>query len=344
MRRIVVLGGSGFFGAAAAALLRAAGAAVTVAARGSGAGLRVDAEAPASLRSALHAGDVVLDAAGPFQSRSTALVEAALERGFDVLDISDSLDYAEALRPLAPRIAAAGIRVLNGCSSFSAISAAATRLSGLAEPVRLTAFLAPAARHAARAGVAASLLASIGRPVRIRAGGRLERRPGWLEARDFLLPEPIGAVRGRLFESADAVTLPEAWPTLADVRCFIDTRIPGLNAALAVAARFPPARWAALATWRLGLPAARLLGRGDGGLGFEVEAVGGRIRRLAFVGSDRAHLTAVAPAVLAARALAEGPVSEVGLVPADRQVDPQALVAFLATLGVEFRRLDGSPP
>ncbi|MBI5365773.1 MAG: hypothetical protein HZA54_01945 [Planctomycetes bacterium] len=338
MRRIVVLGGLGLFGAAAVELLRAAGAAPLVAARRAGADLRADAEDPGSLRAALAPGDVIVDAAGPFQARTTALVETALQLGCDVIDLSDALDYSERLRLLAPRIAAAGLRVLNSCSSFSAVSAAAIQLSGIAAPVRLTAFLAPAVRHAARAGVTASLLASVGRPVRIRANARIESRPGWLEARSFPMPEPIGLVRGRLFETADAVTLPACRPTLADIRCFVDTRIPGANAALAVAARFPPARWAVRATWRLGLPLARLLSPSGGGLGFEIAGPDGRIERLSFVGHDRAHLTAVVPAVLAAYALAAGRFPAVGLIPADRLVDPQELVAGLARVGVELRR------
>ena len=163
MRRIVVLGGLGFFGGAAADLLRSKGAKPVLASRRPQADLRVDAEDPASIRAALRPGDVVLDAAGPYQRRTTALVEAAAEIGFDAVDLNEDLGHAERVLALRPRIDAAGIRVLTACSSVSAISAAAVRKAGIAAPVRVDVFLAPASRFTARPGTGAALLASVGR-------------------------------------------------------------------------------------------------------------------------------------------------------------------------------------
>ena len=124
-RRIVVIGGTGLFGGAAVELLRAEGVAPLVAARraardsGRPPDLRLDAEDPAALRAALLPGDVVLDAAGPFQERSAALVEAALDVGGDVIDLSDSLGHFLKIDALRPRIEAKGIRVLTSCSSVT---------------------------------------------------------------------------------------------------------------------------------------------------------------------------------------------------------------------------------
>ena len=101
-----------------------------IAARRPGVDLVIDAEDPASIRAALRERDVVIDAAGPFQRRSTVLVESCMTLGCDVIDVSDSLDYARRLRALERRIESAGIRVLTSCSSVSAVSAALVRLSG----------------------------------------------------------------------------------------------------------------------------------------------------------------------------------------------------------------------
>ena len=57
-----------------------------------------------SIRSVMRAGDVVIDAAGPFHARSTALIESAIEIGFDVVDINDNLRYAESVVALQSRI------------------------------------------------------------------------------------------------------------------------------------------------------------------------------------------------------------------------------------------------
>src|SRR5260370_30049982 len=103
MRRIVVAGGLGFFGRTAAERLRADGAQPLIAARRPGADLRLDVEDPASLRAALRPGDVVLDIVGPFQDRTTALAEAVLEIGCDLVDIADSRAYVAPLYALRAR-------------------------------------------------------------------------------------------------------------------------------------------------------------------------------------------------------------------------------------------------
>jgi hypothetical protein len=64
----------------------------------------LDVEDRASLRRYLQAGDVVVDAAGPFQRRTTALLEAAMERGAHVVDINESLGYARRVAALGARI------------------------------------------------------------------------------------------------------------------------------------------------------------------------------------------------------------------------------------------------
>jgi len=113
----VVIGGTGLFGGAAVELLRAEGMAPLVAARraapdrGSPPDLRLDADDPAALRAALLPGDIVLDAAGPFQERSAALVETALDVGCDVIDLSDGLGHFLKFDALRPQIEAKGIRV-----------------------------------------------------------------------------------------------------------------------------------------------------------------------------------------------------------------------------------------
>ncbi|MCH8965422.1 MAG: saccharopine dehydrogenase NADP-binding domain-containing protein [Planctomycetes bacterium] len=75
-------------------LLRAEGLAPLMASRSRSADLVLDVENAGSLRENLRAGDVVIDAAGPFQHRNATLSEAALDVGFDVVDIADSLAYA----------------------------------------------------------------------------------------------------------------------------------------------------------------------------------------------------------------------------------------------------------
>ena len=320
-RRIVVLGGTGFFGAAAVELLRGG---CTVASRRTG----VDVRDVASLRAFLREGDVVIDAAGPFHDRGTGLIEAACGVGADVLDLSDSLAYAERVAATEERVARAGIRVLTSCSSVSAIDAAFVRLSGIAKPERVRAFLAPASRRAGRGAVLASFFASLARPVRVRRGGALVPVAAWSESRAFAMPAPVGPVRGGLMETADALWLPRAWPSLRDAEFYVDPRVPLWTV------RFPGAR---AFSW-LG----RVFGRVDGGVGAEIEGGDGAVVRCSLVAGDGAHRIAVAPAVIAARAIAEGRFEPRGLVPPDRQVDPDELMSVCASFGAALRREEGT--
>ncbi|MBI3839284.1 MAG: hypothetical protein HY288_15305 [Planctomycetia bacterium] len=80
MTRVIVLGGHGQFGCSALEQLWILGISSIVAARGGMADIEVDADDPASIRAAFSAGDLVIDAAGPFHERSLALLEAAVGR------------------------------------------------------------------------------------------------------------------------------------------------------------------------------------------------------------------------------------------------------------------------
>jgi len=340
MRRLILAGGLGFFGRTAAERLRAEGLQPLTAARRPGADLRLDVENAASLRAVLRPGDVVLDTVGPYQDRTTALAEAALEIGCDLVDIADSRAYVEKLYALRERFAASNARLLTACSSVSGVSAALIRHSGLADPVRLTGFLVPAAQYAANPGSGASLLRSVGQPVQVLRGGALVQVTGWRDRHDFTLPLPLGRMHGHLFETADPLTLPTAWPSLREVAFYVDSWVPGLNIMLDLGARLPPVHAFMQRAMPLGLALSRRLGSATGCLAFEIESAGGQVARYALISTHHGHYTPIAPAVLAARALAEGRFQSRGLVPPDLYVDPEELLAYLGTLGVNTLPLD----
>ena len=337
MRRIVVIGGRGFFGAAAADLLRRDGLPPLVASRRPGApGVDVvaDAEDPASLRAALRSHDVVIDAAGPFQQRSTTLVETCLTIGCDVVDLADSFDYVKKVQALAPALASAGVRVLTACSSVSAVSAALVRLSGVQAPVRVSTFLAPATRNTSTAATSQSLLSMLDRPIRIVRNGSLVERRAFSETRAFDFPPPVARASALLAESADALTLPRIWPSLHDVDFWVDTRKAVLNALLATASHSGSFRSAVRAAHGVGRRMTKRFGSTSGGYGIEVEDVTGTRRSSGFLHSSHSYIVAVAPAVLAARHIAAGAFASAGLIAADRQIDPWELVGYLRELGI----------
>ncbi|MCE9580885.1 MAG: saccharopine dehydrogenase NADP-binding domain-containing protein [Planctomycetes bacterium] len=322
MRRIVVLGAGGYFGAAVATLLRRRDLAfVPAGRRKSAAAMHVDAEDARSLREALREGDVVIDAAGPFQKRSAALFEAAIEKRFDVVDLSDCLAYARTAFAMAPRFERSGIRVVTACSSVSAVSAALVRATGVRDPAVARVFLAAASRRSARYGTSASAFDSVGRSIDVWRNGEIGPARGWGEPRAFDFPAPFGRVTARLVESPDAIFLPRAFPSLRAAEFRAATRIRGLDVLLSVAARIPPL----LALARLGLSPGtvalmRFLGRDGGAVGVEVEGADGVPRTAALCGAVGAHFIAAMPAALAAVEIAAGRVAKRGL------LDPGGIV------------------
>lgn len=333
-RRIVVLGAGGFFGSVATERLVAEGLTPVRSSRRPGIfELQIDANDPGSVRSKLHSGDIALDVAGPFQNRNTALVEAATEVGFDVVDLSDSFAYAERILAIRDRIDRSRVRVLTSCSAVSAVSAALVRLTGIREPARVSVFLAPASRATANPGTIRSFLGSVGRPVSVWRDGRPASRAGWRTSRPFPWPGRRNA-RAFLTEGADALLLPEVWPSVRAVDFWVDTQLPLANAFLRTAARIPggPALVGRLSV--VGPAVARRLGATAGGFGVEVEAPDGGVVRRVLSGIAQSYLIAVAPAVLAVRALAAGRFDREGLVPVDRQADADELVRYLATAGI----------
>lgn len=341
MRRIVVIGGRGFFGAAAAELLRRDGLSPLVASRRPGADLTADAEDVASLRAALQARDVVIDAAGPFQQRSTALVETCLAMGCDIIDLADSFDYVSKVQALAPAIDSAGVRVLTACSSVSAVSAALVRLSGVQAPVRVSTFLAPATRNTSTAATSMSLMSTLERPVRSVRGGSLVECRAFSQARVFEFPPPIGRVSARLAESADALTLPRIWPSLREVDFWVDTRRRALNALIAAASRSGLLRSMLRMAQGAGRRMTKRFGSTSGGFGIELEDANGARRSSGFLHSSHSYIVAVAPAVLAARQIAAGTLGSTGLIPADRHVDPGELVRYLRATGIKDFGIEG---
>src|SRR5687767_14674042 len=95
MKRGIVAGGTGSFGLAVLARLAERGIRGLTASRRSSADVVLDVEQAASIHASLRRGDLIIDTVGPFQDRSTTLLEAAIEIGCDLIDLSDSLAYAQ---------------------------------------------------------------------------------------------------------------------------------------------------------------------------------------------------------------------------------------------------------
>ncbi|HEY6202884.1 MAG TPA: saccharopine dehydrogenase NADP-binding domain-containing protein [Candidatus Limnocylindria bacterium] len=310
MRRVVVIG-AGFFGRVIARRLADVGVMPMVASRTSGE-LRLDVEDGASMRAALRQGDVIVDTAGPFQQRSTALVEAAIGLGCDVVDLSDSLGYARAVLALHERAVANGVRVFTSCSAIATVAASAIRASGRVAPETCDLFLAPASADTGNPATIRAFLASV----------------DWSRSREF----PADRRRGYRVESAAAVVLPRSWPSLRWVDFWVDPNAPFAAKGVALASRLGlTGAFSAVAP-----VSARLLGRRDGSFSIAISEAG-RYSLTRLSAPRGSYLIAAEPAVIAAESLARGIDDPPGVVPADKQVDPDVLFARLRALAVDVR-------
>ncbi len=331
MRRVLVVG-AGFFGRLVASRLGAVGLAPLVMTRRSAsADLRLDAEDEASLRAVLRRGDVVIDTAGPFATRSTRLVRVAMDVGCDVIDLAESLAWCEAILALSSRASEAGIRVFPACSAVAAVAGAAVHASGIAAPERVDLFLAPASAETGSRATLRGFVGSLGQPIRTFRDGRLTTVRGYTEMRRF----PGSRRAGGLVESAGAALLPRSWPSLRGVEFWVDPNAPLARASLMLTARVPPlaALARALAT-RVG---AGPLGRHDGEFAVTVRDVS-RVVSFTFSARRRSYLIAVEPAVIAAEALATGHEPAPGVILPHEQVGPDALFRRLTDLGIAVDR------
>jgi hypothetical protein len=310
LRRVVVFG-AGFFGRVVTRRLGDAGIRAVVASRTRG-DIHVDVEDRRSLARALQAEDVIVDTAGPFQTRTTALVETAIERGCDVVDLSDARGYARAVLALHDRAVARGVRILTSCSAIATVAAAAIRASGRASPDACDLFLAPASAETGNPATVRAFLASV----------------DWLRWRDF----PGGGRRGHWVDSAAAVLLPRSWPSLRRAEFWVDPNAPFAARTLALASRLGLTRVLELAAPL----SARVLGRRDGLFAVALRE-GGREVVTTLSAPSGSYFIAAEPAALAAESLARGASLAPGVVPADLQVDHAMLFARLRDLGVDVR-------
>ena len=309
---MLVLGAHGFFGRHAVTLLRAEGIAAVPIGHD-----QADVEDRASLRALVHVNDVLLDTVGPFQRRTHALLDVALEQQADLVDLSDSASYARSIGERSADIAAKGIAVLTGCSAVSAVVATLVQASDVGDPLRVDAWLAPASRDTANVATARSFLAS----VRSSAMRTCEFAP----------------VRGMAVESALSVQLPAIWPGLRDAEFWVDPHTRGAGPLLGLAARSAVARRALDSLVPLGVRLARLAGTREGIFAVRVEGAAG-IARWVLRAPRESFLLALGPATIAVRRLAAGDREARGLVPADQQVTSDALFAYLDRHGIAVTR------
>jgi hypothetical protein len=300
MKRVIVLGSTGFFGGLILERLRAAGLQPLGASRSS-AEMRIDANNPADIRANIKARDLVIDAAGPFQTRTPALIDSATRVGFDIIDLSDSPEYTQMIYDRAAPIGAAGIRVLPACSTLSTLTAIVVQSAPIEKPGRVTVYLRPESRLTANRGAVESFLRAI-----------------------------ESAERGGLrVKSVDAVTLPRVFPSLKRIDFIVDAGFAG-NLVL----QFDWVRQKIAKHVDRAIKMGRRFGNTRGRVRFEVASLL-HTRSQTFAGRN-SYMLAVLPPVLAATAIVNARFPHRGIVPHTKHVTRDELFEAIRAEGIEI--------
>jgi NAD(P)-dependent dehydrogenase (short-subunit alcohol dehydrogenase family) len=231
-RRVLVIGGYGVFGSMIASrLARDGGIDVVVAGRsrqkarvhcGRHGGRPLQLDTSGDLLAVFQSArpDIVIDASGPFQSRAAEpyrVARAAIAARAHYIDLADDASFVRGIEALDDDARAAGVMVLSGCSTVPAVSAAAVDhlRNGIAKIESIETCLLPGNRAPRGVSVIKSILAQVGRPLRVREAGRWRERIAWRATERHRLTvegmPPMGLRRASLIGAPDLILFPQRY-------------------------------------------------------------------------------------------------------------------------------------
>ncbi len=222
---VLIIGGYGEFGGRLAQLLQRDGMSVVIAGRdfnkaqqfcsaNGGTPLKLDITTDLSLIDTLEV-DVVVDAAGPFQSYGNDkqryyLARRALECGAHYLDLSDDGNFSSGIACLNTLAKQKQRFALSGASSTPALSGAVVMAlqKNLCSIEKIETSILPGSRAPQGQSVMSAILDQVGNPVPFWRDGAWEQHIGWSTP----VPKRINNTLCRnanLINAADAVLFPE---------------------------------------------------------------------------------------------------------------------------------------
>ncbi|WP_178130691.1 SDR family oxidoreductase [Reyranella sp. CPCC 100927] len=238
--RVVVIGGTGAFGARVCRLLaHDPGIAVVIAARSKqpavalaaelcrqhdrhdivAATLDVEATDWADNLARLGA-DAVIHTAGPFQESDYRVAEACIRLGIHYVDLADARAFVCGVGVLDAAARQAGVLVASGASSVPALSDAAIDhlTEGLSRVDTIDIAITPGNRAPRGRATIAAILSYVGHPVRLWRGGTWTDGIGWQDLHRRVLALPDGAGLGKRWFSLCDVPDLALLPARYDVR------------------------------------------------------------------------------------------------------------------------------
>lgn len=321
--RVVVFGGTGFFGRCIVKdLLDHTNARITVASRNPNnfhfgpleGRVQVwisDYRDSESVADIIQGANVVINAVGPFQGMGLNLLKACIRNRTHYIDVADDRDFVQRAYALNHEIAEAGIMAFIGCSVVPGMSAILTQrcakeLAGL-DGVRIS--ITPGTRFTRGPGSFECLLATVGEQFSVPRDGAKETIIGWTQPERVEFPWPIWfRTVYSVVDVADYFTQVELFGARS-VEFKIGSEFDWLNWALTLVRALK--RWLGMRTLRVFVPLFRsvlvlasYLGTSQGALMVEVfkrqEGSTHRVKFAVYRATDGHIIPALLPTVAAA--------------------------------------------
>ncbi|MBS0482773.1 MAG: SDR family NAD(P)-dependent oxidoreductase [Proteobacteria bacterium] len=192
-KRVLVIGGYGGFGARLARRLAEDGWFVLVGGRNAdkaramaatlprGEGLAIDRTAIGAMALTGLKLDLVIDAAGPFQTSGMGVITACIVARIPYLDLADAREFVGRVNAFDADAKAAGIAVISGASSVPALSGAVLRdlMAGLDTASSVDLAISASDRATAGTSVSSAILSYAGQPIRLWNGQGWRLATGW---------------------------------------------------------------------------------------------------------------------------------------------------------------------
>lgn len=133
---------------------------------------------------------LVIHAAGPFQSQDYRVAEACLACGSDYVDLADGRDFVCGIAALHDRASAAGRLLVSGASTVPALSSAVVDalLPRFSTLQRIEHAISPGNRAPRGDATVAAILGYCGRPLQVWRNGRWQTGYGWMSSRRQVFP------------------------------------------------------------------------------------------------------------------------------------------------------------
>ncbi len=352
--KVIIFGGYGVFGSRIAAdLLEKTDCQVILAGRNSDRAkklckrlgsralpLACDLQDAEAVSNAVRGSQIVILAAGPFQSLPLTALEAALTHKAHYIDLTDSRAYRRKVIAYSKEIQAAGITALSGLSTLSGISAVMVRqaVEALSGAERAHVSLSPGNRNPRGAGTIYSILTYVGRPIKVWQNGDWGTIPGWTGREKVSYPVPVGRRFVYWVDAPDHDLLPgELGLQSVIVKAGLELDI--INRGLGIVSwlrqrgpRLPLEQFTKLLIL-MSLSLAPF-GTPSGAMNVAVQG-GGQEWKASIVAESEGPMVAAAPAAMAAARLLSGELSARGLIPLSQWIPFPELVEGLEARGMK---------